>query len=316
MKQTIDHLEFELTFDPWEEDLKTLRIDKEYAVQLNIKSLDSPSYSHRGIDYEFCTEITPCGGKPMKTQQNSLRLTEAGSITSSTPFTLPKISFPEYSQTYHGALFNVRHFIRVWVRKLIGSDFFEQELEVYRIVPYANHFEPFFVSVCIADSLGVDYLISRRKYDINDMIVGQVRFSNVNLQVKILRVQIVAQEMFEINGVSRKFKNILNYWELAYGTPVNNEVIPFRLFLAPVQVSPSCSNPKDGYSVTHYLHFTIVTDSGVKYYKSLQISFYKMSRLPFFFTGEDDAFIQKLESEKRAQESQEIQTQEKDEFDE
>lgn len=302
MKQTIGHLEFALSFDPWDENLKVLRLEKEYSVELTITSVDSPTFSHRGIDYEFCTEITPCGAKPLKAQQTNLRLSESSTISKTTSFQLPKVTFPEYTQTYHGALFTVRHFIRVWVRKLIGSEFFEQELEVYRIIPYANFFEPFYVRVNIGDSLGVDYLISRRKYDINDVILGQVRFSNVDLQVKILRVQIVAQEMFEINNVSRKFKNILNYWELAYGTPVNNEVIPFRLFLSPVQISPSCSNPKYGYSATHFLHFTIVTNSGDKYYKSLQVGFYKMDRLPFFFTGEDDAFVEKLEAERKVQE--------------
>ena len=59
MKQTIGHLEFALSFNPWDENFKVFKLESEYSAELTITSVDAPTYSQRGIDYEFCTEITP-----------------------------------------------------------------------------------------------------------------------------------------------------------------------------------------------------------------------------------------------------------------
>ena len=268
-----------------------------FDLTLTIKSTASSTFSHRGVDFEFCTEYSPSGAKVIKYNETTTRLCEAGTINGSVDLQIPRLHIDEHTQTYHGGSFSVRHMLRVWVRKLLGSEFYEQEVFSYNVAPYANKIDPFCVRVSMQNVISVNFYINRRKFDLNDMIVGAAHFQQVDLKIKYLRAQLIAQEMTEVNGVPKKFKHIIDYWQLMYGTPVNTEMIPFRIFLKPVDVYPSCTNPQKGYSVTHFLHFTIITETGDKYCKNIQILLCKMNREPFFFIGEDDELIKKVQEE-------------------
>lgn len=268
-----------------------------YNPKLMIESVKSNTFSHRGIDYEFCTELCNFDGTVAKYNVINKHLSDNSTINKSVCFDLPQIKTMPNAQTYHGGLFAIRHFIRVWVRKLFGNEFYEREIYAYKKVPFIKKVEPYNWVMIIGDTLRVNILTQRRKFDLNDVIMGSLHFIMVNIKIRMVRIQIVAQETLEVNGVSKKFKNIIDYWELAVGNPVKDEIIPFRLFLKPVNIHPSTSNVELGYSVTHFLHFTIITESGSKYFKALQVRFSKMDRLPFFFDGEDDEFVKKFQKE-------------------
>lgn len=262
-----------------------------YNPKLIIESVKSNTFSYRGIDYEFCTELCNFDGTVAKYNVTNKHLSDSGTINKSVVFDLPQIKTMQNAQTYHGGLFAIRHFIRVWVRKLFGTESFEREIFAYKKIPFLKRVEPYNWTMIIGDSLRINILTQRRKFDLNDVIMGALHFIIVNIKIRMIRIQIVAQETLEVNGVSKKFKNIIDYWELAVGNPVKDEIIPFRLFLKPINIHPSTSNLELGYSVTHFLHFTVITESGSKYFKALQVRFSKMDRLPFFFDGEDDDFI-------------------------
>ena len=265
-----------------------------YNPRLLIESIKSNSFSHRGIDFEFCTELCNFDGTVAKYNVINKHLSDSGVINKTTNFDLPQVKTMQNTQTYHGGLFSIRHFIRVWVRKLFGTEFFEKEIYAYKKIPYINRVEPYNWTMIIGDNLRINILSQRRKFDLNDVVMGALHFIMVNIKIRMIRIQIVAQETLEVNGVSKKFKNIIDYWELAVGNPVKDEIIPFRFYLKPVNIHPSTSNIELGYSVTHFLHFTVITESGSKYFKALQVKFMKMDRVPFFFDGEDDDILKEF----------------------
>lgn len=245
------------------------------------------NFSHRGIDFEFCTEFLPKGGKVIKYNTVALRLSEAGTISNSQEFQLPKCSIGANCQTYVGDSFSLRHWLRISVKKLIGTVDYEKEIIAYNIQPPSKKLDLICVRVAVQDSIRIDLITNRRQFEINDVITGAAHFLLVNLKVKSFTVTLVAQEYTEVNGKVNRTKNRIQQWEITDGAPVKGEIVPFRLFLHPLHLNPSCSNPEHGYSVTHFLHFTVVTMSNEKYFKALQIKLNKWPVLPFVFTDDN-----------------------------
>lgn len=244
------------------------------------------TFNHRGVDCEFCSELSPKGGKVVKIATRAEHLSEPGTFSGPTKFTLPNIKIGDNAQTYHGGSFSMQHWIRVFVKKTFGTVDVSEEITAYRITGIVKTMEPLCVRVAVSDSIRIDLLTARRKFDIGDVICGAAHFLTVNLKLSKFMVHLMAQELVEANGKTKKEKYMIQKWEITDGTPVKGEIAPFRLYLDPVNVSPTVSDPDGGYSVTHFLHFTIHTVSGENYFKALQIKLFKWNQLPFKFTGE------------------------------
>lgn len=281
-------LAFELTLTPRGEELcpGIMQTGESFDAVLKIIVNSGGSFSHRGIDFEFASELTPKGHKMIRLNQINERLAEPGAILGTAEFKLPTMTIGQRQQTYIGASFSVRHWIRVVVKKTFGSVDFTKEIESYQVVPTIKALDPLCVRVAVAENIRIDLMINRRKFELGDVICGAAHFLLVALKIKTFTVMLMAQEMTEINGKTKKFKNVCGTWEITDGAPVKGEIIPFRLYLAPLKLTPSGSNPESGYSVTHFLHFMLVTMSGEKYFKALQINLFKWPSLPFAFVGE------------------------------
>ncbi|KAK8860189.1 hypothetical protein M9Y10_011853 [Tritrichomonas musculus] len=261
------------------------QVGESFDATLKISS-PKGNFSHRGIDFEFCTEFLPKGGKVVKYNVVPLRLSEAGTIPTSQEFQLPKCSIEQNCQTYIGESFSLRHWIRISVKKLIGTVDLEKEIIAYNVTTPSKKLDLICVRVAVEDSIRIDLITNRRQYEIHDVITGAAHFLLVNLKVKSFTVSLIAQEYTEFNGKVNRTKNRIQSWEITDGAPVKGEIVPFRLFLNPLHLNPSCSNPQKGYSVTHFLHFTVITMSNEKYFKALQIKLNKWTVLPFVFTDE------------------------------
>lgn len=287
MTKKASPLNFDLAFTTENpQQLKNVfQVGESFDISLKI-STPKGNFSHRGIDFEFCTEFLPKGGKVIKYNAVSLRVSEAGTIANSQDFKLPKCNIGPNCQTYIGESFSLRHWIRISVKKLIGAVDFERELIAYNVSPPSKKLDLICVRVAVQDSIRIDLITNRRQFEINDVITGAAHFLLVNLKVKLFTVALIAQEYTEVNGKVNRTKNRIQSWEITDGAPVKGEIIPFRLFLHPLHLNPSCSNPELGYSVTHFLHFTVVTMSNEKYFKALQIKLNKWPVLPFVFTDD------------------------------
>jgi len=253
---------------------------------LSITVVKDKDFGHRGIDFEYRSELTPAEGKVVRLDSRALRLAESGVIPKKIEFQIPKITIPAHAQTYIGGLFTVRHWLRVAVRKTFGSEEFARELKSFVVTPTITAIHPFCVRVAVADSIRIDLMINRRKFEMGDVICGAAHFLAVNLKIKMFTVSLVAQELLEVAGKTGRHRHTIAAWEVTDGAPVRGEIVPFRLYLAPLSAWPSCSNVDRGYSVVHFLHFRISTMSGEKYVKDLQIKIAKWKSLPFTFTGQ------------------------------
>lgn len=258
---------------------------EKFDVTLTITA-NAGNFQHKGIDFDFYSEYAPKGAKAVKFGQVHTKCAEAGTIASTAEFTLPTCKIPARAQTYMGESFTVRHWMKVHVRKTFGSVEHSEEVISYVVTPMAKKgvpLDPVGVRVAVADNIRIDLMINRSKFDLNDLICGGCHFLLVALKIKTFTISLIAQEMSEVSGKTKKNKMVCESWDITDGPPVKGEIIPFRLYLAPLNLSPSCANAEQGYSVAHFLHFSFVTLTGEKYFKSVQINLVKWSNPPFEF---------------------------------
>ena len=65
-------------------------------------------------------------------------------------------------------------------------------------------------------------------------------------------------------------------YEIMDGTPLKNEVIPIRLFLAGMDVTPSYREVSKRFSVRYYLNLILVDEEGRRYFKQQEVCLYRL----------------------------------------
>ena len=271
-----------------------------FDVRLTLKVKGNQTFSHKGVFFEFNSELIPEKGKIMQLATPvSVEVTEPGTLAGSMECQLPQLTIPTTVQTYHGELFSIKHTLKFIVKKSFGSIEHSQEIIAYSYSPCVSKLQPVCVRVAVAENIRIDLLINRRKFELNDVLLGGAHFLLVALKIVKFTVELVAQEILDIGGKTKKHSHTIFEWEITDGAPVKGEIIPFRLFFAPLDISPSVVDQTKGYSVSHYLHFFIHTTSGTKYFKALQIKLGKWTSMPFGFSDSNTVTTTNDKSEKK-----------------
>jgi vacuolar protein sorting-associated protein 26 len=241
------------------------------------------AFSHKGIVFEFISILVPDSGKTIPlTTPIQIPLVESGTLSGTMECQLPQLTIPANIQTYHGELFNIKHILRFVAKKSFGQSVeYTEEIKAFAYVPCVTKLQPLCVRVAVTENIRIDLLINRRRFELRDVILGGAHFLLVALKITKFEVSLVAQEVFEQNGKPIKHKNVIRTWQITDGAPIKGEIIPFRLFLSPLNLTPSCVDQTMGYSVSHFLHFIVYTTSRQKYFKSLQIKLAKFTSMPF-----------------------------------
>ena len=288
---------FDLKFNPpVPQNKPVFNCGDKFDILLTLSINKGSSVSIRGIEFSLTTEfITEDSSKPkFLTTPFTMKLTEAIKIESTFQTPIPNCILPHDIQTYHGESFSIRHLVRIIVKKSLGHVEHVQEIIAYKMTPIITEINPLCVSVAVSENLRFDLLLGRRIFDIGAVIIGAVHFKLVSLKIQQFIVSLLSQEVYEPKkGKPKKHKYFIKTWEISDGAPVKGEIIPFRLFLDPLDITPSNSDTENGYSATHFLHFQIMTEGGNKYFKAFQINLSKWDKLPYQFTDDSSVINEK-----------------------
>ena len=185
-------------------------------------------------------------------------------------------------ETYRGINYNVKYLIRVTLLTKINSLLFEREFGVVKpskkeALEILN--DPIELNVGIEDLLQLTFILDRTKYSTKDVITGRIIFRKIakNYQIKMMALEIIKKEG-SING---KMNNeiILCRFEIMDGSPIKNEIIPIRFFLAPYELSPTYKNINNCFSVKYYINLVIYDLKDKRYYKQHEIILYRIPRI-------------------------------------
>ncbi|KAL4461707.1 hypothetical protein ABPG73_005699 [Tetrahymena malaccensis] len=236
---------------------------------------------HQGIRVELVghIEVTYDNKQNSDFMSMARELEPAGTLFEDKKF---KFLFPKFEktfETYYGKSAKVRYFLRVSINKQYNQKIV-QTLDFAVVLPSqdADKIEtnPIKLEVGIQECLHIEFEFSKDKYHLKDCLIGKVHFLLVKIRIKHMQLQVIRQEITLNNGVVNKDNEVLVDYEIMDGCPRKGEVIPIRLYLSGVDLTPSYSeSTSNKFQVKHFINLILIDDEGKRYFKQQEISMYR-----------------------------------------
>lgn len=134
---------------------------------------------------------------------------------------------------------------------------------------------PIKLEVGIDNALHIEFEYTKTQYHLKDCIVGRVLFHQMNVQIKTMELCIVRKESFG-NGEQVKHEiETLEKFEIMDGCPAKDEIIPIRLYLSGVDLTPSYKNINNRLQVKHFVNLVLIDQDDRKFFKQHDIEIYR-----------------------------------------
>jgi vacuolar protein sorting-associated protein 26 len=160
-------------------------------------------------------------------------------------------SFSNYEfryETYYGLSGRIRYYIKVViVREFEDPIRAGAEFAVQLPVEGMLGNTAFEIQLKIADYLKVDVLMNKTNLNLNECLVGKITVEKIKLNIKRIQVAILKREISNPTpDITITQEEILHKVEVINSCPKKGEIIPFRINLGSVDLSPTLqqSNPK------------------------------------------------------------------------
>lgn len=195
-------------------------------------------------------------------------------------------------ETYSGMNVRLRYFIRVTIAKNYGSSFIkEKDFALHNYQSIAQQAiaseqpqQSIKMEVGIEDCLHIEFEFDRQKYHLKDVILGKINFLLVRIKIKYMELAIIRREAAGVGSNTYNESENVSKFELMDGAPIKGEMIPIRLFLAPLSITPTYRSINNVFSVKYYLNLVLVDEEDRRYFKQQEVNFW---RKQFDATGLD-----------------------------
>lgn len=239
---------------------------------------ENKSIDHNGITCELFGRVEVMGEK---SEQNnfvsvSKELEEKGTLSETSTykfdFSLAKKEF----ESYYGTHVKLYYVIVVTINRS-GPLSVHEEKEFYVVnleeEPDINL--PIRMEVGVKGQMHIEFEYSKSYYHLDDSIFGRILFLNTKLKIKNMEIAIIKKETgFTDNDASRETETILNF-EVMDGAPVKGEVIPIRIHLKPLKLSPTFSKMGNVFQLKYFLKVVIFDEEDRRYFKQQEVFFYR-----------------------------------------
>lgn len=148
------------------------------------------------------------------------------------------------------------------------------------------------LEVGIEDCLHIEFEYDGTSLALDDDVTGRVHFLLVRIRIKTMELALVRRETLGVaaaasGSASLPESETLTRFEVMDGCPVRGEVIPLRMPLAGLDLSPSFSvggggggGPGAGsssgfFSVRYFLNLVLLDEEDRRYFKSQEVTLYR-----------------------------------------
>jgi vacuolar protein sorting-associated protein 26 len=147
----------------------------------------------------------------------------------------------------------------------------EREVIIQRLQKRMEPNPPIRMEVGIEDCLHIEFEYDREGYHLADVVTGRVNFLLVRIKIKYMEVTIIRRESAGTASHVYNESDTLTKFEVMDGAPVRGEVIPIRLYLAGIDLTPTHRNVANKYSVRYYINLVLVDEEDRRYFKQHEI---------------------------------------------
>lgn len=182
-----------------------------------------------------------------------------------------------------GANIIVRYFVRVTVSRSYGNSFVkDREIVVQnwqspevQAASAETPATPLKMEVGIEDCLHIEFEYDKGKYHLQDVVLGKIYFLLVRIKIKHMELAVIRRESAGAGSNSyNESENVVKY-ELMDGAPVKGECVPIRLFLAPLDLTPTYRSVNDLFSVKYFLNLVLIDEEDRRYFKQQEVVFWR-----------------------------------------
>ena len=181
-------------------------------------------------------------------------------------------------ETYQGLNVRLRYFVRVTISRSTMSGLVTTEQDIVVQKPTQPNPEQddssIKMEVGIEDCLHIEFEYDKQAYHLNDVILGKIYFLLVRIKIKHMELAVIKRESVGFGPNAVNESETLTKYELMDGAPVRGEMIPIRLFLQTLDLTPSL-RIKDHFSVKYYLNLVLVDEDDRRYFKQQEVRLWR-----------------------------------------
>jgi vacuolar protein sorting-associated protein 26 len=135
--------------------------------------------------------------------------------------------------------------------------------------------QPIKMEVGIEECLHIDFEYDKQKYHLNDVILGKIYFLLVRIKIKHMELAVIRREAAGTGSNTYNDSENITKYELMDGAPVKGECVPIRLFLSPLDLTPTYRSVNNIFSVKYYLNLVHVDEEDRRYFKQQEVVFWR-----------------------------------------
>jgi vacuolar protein sorting-associated protein 26 len=135
--------------------------------------------------------------------------------------------------------------------------------------------QPIKMEVGIEECLHIDFEYDKQKYHLNDVILGKIYFLLVRIKIKHMELAVIRREAAGTGSNTYNDSENITKYELMDGAPVKGECVPIRLFLSPLDLTPTYRSVNNIFSVKYYLNLVLVDEEDRRYFKQQEVVFWR-----------------------------------------
>lgn len=110
---------------------------------------------------------------------------------------------------------------------------------------------------------------------LQDVVLGKINFLLVRIKIKHMEMAVMRRETAGAGqSTNTESENIIKF-ELMDGAPVKGECVPIRLFLAPLNLTPTHRSVNNTFSVKYYLNLVLIDEEDRRYFKQQEVVFWR-----------------------------------------
>lgn len=188
--------------------------------------------------------------------------------------------------SYSGLNVKLRYFIRVTVSRNYMDYVKEHDIYVensmYDCQMLSGGVEspqaPIKMEVGIEECLHIEFEFDRSKYHLKDVILGKIDFLLVRIKIKYMELAVIRRESagrVGSSGPSYNDPETITKYELMDGAPIKGECVPIRLFLGPLELTPTYKSINNMFSVKYFLNLVLIDEEDRRYFKQQEVVFWR-----------------------------------------
>jgi vacuolar protein sorting-associated protein 26 len=105
--------------------------------------------------------------------------------------------------------------------------------------------------------------------------LGKIYFLLVRIKIKFMELAVIRREAAGMGANSYNESENLIKHELMDGAPIKGECVPIRLFLSPLDLTPTYRSVNNIFSVKYYLNLVLVDEEDRRYFKQQEVVFWR-----------------------------------------